>query len=219
MFITVEGVEGCGKTTVLKMVYETLVNQNYDILLTREPGGVKISEQIRGIILDKENKSLDDRSEALLFAASRRQLLVEKIWPALKEGKIVLCDRYVDSSLAYQGGGKKLGIDEVLSVNLFATENTLPDLTVLFDIDPELGLKRIAQNSNREVNRLDLQELDFYNRVRNSFLELAKRYPERYVIVDASLPMDEVYKKVLKVIKNRIDENWRIFRKKPANPL
>ena len=219
MFITVEGVEGCGKTTILKMVYETLVNQNYDILLTREPGGVKISEQIRGIILDKENKSLDDRSEALLFAASRRQLLVEKIWPALKEGKIVLCDRYVDSSLAYQGGGKKLGIDEVLSINLFATENTLPDLTVLFDIDPELGLKRIAQNSNREVNRLDLQELDFYNRVRNTFLELAKRYPERYVIVDASLPMDEVYKKVLEVVKNRIDENWRIFRKKPANPL
>lgn len=219
MFITVEGVEGCGKTTILKMVYETLVNQNYDILLTREPGGVKISEQIRGIILDKENKTLDDRSEALLFAASRRQLLVEKIWPALKEGKIVLCDRYVDSSLAYQGGGKKLGIDEVLSINLFATENTLPDLTVLFDIDPELGLKRIAQNSNREVNRLDLQELDFYNRVRNTFLELAKRYPERYVIVDASLPIDEVYKKVLEVIKNRIDENWRIFRKKPANPL
>ena len=219
MFITVEGVEGCGKTTIIKMVYETLVNQNYDILLTREPGGVKISEQIRGIILDKENKSLDDRSEALLFAASRRQLLVEKIWPALKEGKIVLCDRYVDSSLAYQGGGKKLGIDEVLSINLFATENTLPDLTVLFDIDPELGLKRIAQNSNREVNRLDLQELDFYNRVRNTFLELARRYPERYVIVDASLPMDEVYKKVLEVVKNRIDENWRIFRKKPANPL
>ena len=219
MFITAEGVEGCGKTTILKMVYETLVNQNYDILLTREPGGVKISEQIRGIILDKENKSLDDRSEALLFAASRRQLLVEKIWPALKEGKIVLCDRYVDSSLAYQGGGKKLGIDEVLSINLFATENTLPDLTVLFDIDPELGLKRIAQNSNREVNRLDLQELDFYNRVRNTFLELAKRYPERYVIVDASLPIDEVYKKVLEVVKNRIDENWRIFRKKPANPL
>lgn len=207
MFITAEGVEGCGKTTIFKMVYETLVNQNYDILLTREPGGVKISEQIRGIILDKENKTLDDRSEALLFAASRRQLLVEKIWPALKEGKIVLCDRYVDSSLAYQGGGKKLGIDEVLSINLFATENTLPDLTVLFDIDPELGLKRIAQNSNREVNRLDLQELDFYNRVRNTFLELAKRYPERYVIVDASLPMDEVYKKVLEVVKNRIDEN------------
>ena len=207
MFITVEGVEGCGKTTILKMVYETLVNENYDILLTREPGGVKISEQIRGIILDKDNKSLDDRSEALLFAASRRQLLVEKIWPALKEGKIVLCDRYVDSSLAYQGGGKKLGIDEVLSINLFATENTLPDLTVLFDIDPELGLKRIAQNSNREVNRLDLQELDFYNRVRNTFLELAKRYPERYVIVDASLPMDVVYKKVLEVVKNRIDEN------------
>ena len=138
MFITAEGVEGCGKTTILKMVYEKLVNDGYNCLLTREPGGVKISEQIRQIILNKENTELDDRSEALLFAASRRQLLVQKIYPALKENKIVLCDRYVDSSLAYQGGGKKLGVQNVLNINLFATDHTLPDLTLLFDIDPHL---------------------------------------------------------------------------------
>lgn len=207
MFITAEGVEGCGKTTVLKMIYDYLIENGLNVLLTREPGGVKISEQIRSIILNKENTNLDDRSEALLFAASRRQLLVEKIYPALKENKIVLCDRYVDSSLAYQGGGKNLGVDEVLNINLFATNNTLPDLTLLFDIKPELGLERIKQNSDREVNRLDLEKIEFYNKVRNTFLELAKKYPERYVVIDASKSLDEVYTKTLKIVIDKINEN------------
>lgn len=207
MFITAEGVEGCGKTTVLQMVYDELLKEGYDVLLTREPGGVKISEQIRNIILNKENTELDDRSEALLFAASRRQLLVEKIYPALKENKIVLCDRYVDSSLAYQGGGKNLGVDEVLNINLFATNNTLPDLTLLFDIEPELGLKRIASNSNREVNRLDLEKIEFYNKVCNTFLDLSKKYSDRYVVIDASMPLEEVYQTALKIIKEKLNEN------------
>ena len=207
MFITAEGVEGCGKTTILKMVYEKLVNNGYNCLLTREPGGVKISEQIRQIILNKENTELDDRSEALLFAASRRQLLVQKIYPALKENKIVLCDRYVDSSLAYQGGGKKLGVENVLNINLFATDHTLPDLTLLFDIDPRLGLERINDNKNREVNRLDLEKIDFYNRVRETFLDLAKKYTERYVIIDASKNIEEVFNNTYKIVKDRIDGN------------
>ncbi len=207
MFITAEGVEGCGKTTILKMVYEKLVNDGYNCLLTREPGGVKISEQIRQIILNKENTELDDRSEALLFAASRRQLLVQKIYPALKENKIVLCDRYVDSSLAYQGGGKKLGVQNVLNINLFATDHTLPDLTLLFDIDPRLGLERINDNKNREVNRLDLEKIDFYNRVRETFLDLAKKYTERYVIIDASKNIEEVFNNTYKIVKDRIDGN------------
>ena len=207
MFITAEGVEGCGKTTILKMVYEKLVNDGYNCLLTREPGGVKISEQIRQIILNKENTELDDRSEALLFAASRRQLLVQKIYPALKENKIVLCDRYVDSSLAYQGGGKKLGVQNVLNINLFATDHTLPDLTLLFDIDPRLGLERINDNKNREVNRLDLEKNDFYNRVRETFLDLAKKYAERYVIIDASKNIEEVFNNTYKIVKDRIDGN------------
>lgn len=204
MFISAEGVEGCGKTTILKMIYEKLLKEGYKVLLAREPGGVKISEQIRNIILNKENTDLDNRSEALLFAASRRQLLVEKIYPALNNGYIVLCDRFVDSSLAYQGGGKGLGVENVLNINLFATNNTLPNLTLLFDIDPSLGLERISQNKNREVNRLDLEKLDFYNKVRNTFLDLSKKYSNRYYVLDASKSIDEVfneaYEKVIEVI-------------------
>lgn len=207
MFITFEGVEGCGKTTIINMIYEKLKSMNFDVIHVREPGGVKISEQIRNIILDKSNTEIDDRCEALLFAASRRQLLVEKIFPALKENKIVICDRFVDSSLAYQGGGKRLGIDNVLNINLFATENSLPNLTILFDIDPELGLKRIAKNSEREINRLDLQKIDFYNRVRDAYLYLANANKDRYQIIDASKSIEEVYNTTLEIILNKLNEN------------
>ncbi len=147
---------------------------------------------------------MDGRTEALLYAASRRQHLVEKVWPALKEGKIVICDRYLDSSLAYQGGARGLGIDEVLNINLFATENTWPDLTLLFDIKPEIGLARINANANREVNRLDLEKIEFHNKVRESFLALAKRFPDRYVIIDASLSRDEVAKATMEAILSRL---------------
>lgn len=205
MFVTFEGVEGCGKSTVSEIVYKKLLEEKYNVILTREPGGVKIAEDIRKIILDKENTKLDNRTEALLFAASRRQHLVEKVWPALKENKIVLCDRFLDSSLAYQGGGKNLGVDEVLHVNLFATEKTLPDLTLLFDIDPQLGLDRININKNREVNRLDLESLNFYNKVRETFLDLAKIYKDRYVIIDASKPLDEVVSETYKIICEKIN--------------
>ena len=146
MFITFEGPDGSGKSTIIKKVYEKLINDGFDIVLTREPGGTPIAEKIRDIILDNSNVALDARTEALLYAASRRQHLVEKIRPALKEGKIVLCDRFLDSSLAYQGGGRNLGVQNVLNINLFATENTYPDLTLFFDIDPELGLKRVSQD-------------------------------------------------------------------------
>ena len=204
MFITFEGVEGCGKSSVLAKVYEELKNEGYNVIQTREPGGVKIAEEIRKILLDKENTMMDKRTEALLFAASRRQHLIEKVWPALKENKIVLCDRFVDSSLAYQGGGDGIGVDEVLKVNLFATENTFPDLTILFDIDPRIGLARINKNVNREVNRLDVKELDFYDTIRNTFLELANQYKERFVIIDASMDFDAVYQTVLEIIKEKI---------------
>ena len=204
MFITIEGPEGSGKTSVANKICETLEQEGYQIIHTREPGGTPIAEQIREVILNKENTALDPRSEALLYAASRRQHLVEKVWPALKEGKIVICDRYLDSSLAYQGGARGLGIDNILNINSFATENTFPDLTLLFDIEPSKGLERIAKNKNREVNRLDLEKIDFHNKVRNTFLELAKRYSDRYVIIDASKSFDEVYNDALKAIKDRL---------------
>lgn len=204
MFITLEGPEGSGKTTAVEAAVKELEARGYQIVRTREPGGTPIAEQIRNVILDKENTKMDPRTEALLYAASRRQHLVEKVWPALKEGKIVICDRYLDSSLAYQGGARGLGIDNILNVNMFATDNTFPDLTLLFDITPEEGLKRIAANASREVNRLDLEKLDFHHKVRNTFLELAKRYPERYVIIDASKSREEVAKATLEAILSRL---------------
>ena len=212
MFITFEGPEGSGKTSVITRICAMLEKDGYSIVRTREPGGTPIAEQIRNVILDKNNKELDPRAEALLYAASRRQHLVEKVWPALKEGKIVICDRFLDSSLAYQGGARGLGVDEVLNINLFATENTYPDLTLLFDLDPEIGLKRIAANANREVNRLDLEKLSFHKNVRQTFLELAKRYKDRYVVLDASLPLEQVvnnaYKVIIERLKNYHANKW-----------
>ena len=204
MFITLEGPEGSGKTTAVDFAVKALEERGYQIVRTREPGGTPIAEQIRNVILDKNNTKMDPRTEALLYAASRRQHLVEKVWPAIKEGKIVICDRYLDSSLAYQGGARGLGVDNILNVNLFATENTFPDLTLLFDIKPEEGLKRIAANANREVNRLDLEKIEFHNKVRETFLDLAKRYPDRFVIIDASKSREEVAKATLEAILSRL---------------
>ena len=204
MFITIEGTEGSGKTTVAKELAKLLTSNGYEVVHTREPGGTPISESIRNVILDKNNTSMDGRTEALLYAASRRQHLVEKIWPSLKQGKLVFCDRYLDSSLAYQGYARKLGIDNVLNVNLFATENTYPDLTLFFVIEPEAGLQRIAKNKNREVNRLDLEKLPFHQKVYDAFIELSKKFPERYVTIDASQSLEKVIKDAYNAILERL---------------
>ncbi|HPK67290.1 MAG TPA: dTMP kinase [Bacilli bacterium] len=206
MFVTFEGPEGSGKTSAANEVIRILVARGYDVLYTREPGGTPIAEEIRNIILDKKNTALDARAEALLYAASRRQHLIEKVWPALKEGKIVISDRFLDSSLAYQGAARKIGIENVLNINLFATEGTFPDLTLLFDITPEKGLERIAINKKREVNRLDLEALEFHRQVRETFLELAKKYQERYVVIDASKTLPEVVGVALNVILDRLEQ-------------
>lgn len=192
LFVTIEGPEGSGKTSAMRIVKERLENVGYSVVTTREPGGTEIGEQIRNVILDPKNTEMDSRTEALLYAASRRQHLIEKIWPSLKEGKIVFCDRYLDSSLAYQGIARGLGVEQILEVNSYATEGTFPDLTVLFDIDPLLGLERINKNKNREVNRLDMEKISFHKQVRNGYLELSRRFPDRYFVVDASLPLEEV---------------------------
>ena len=204
MFITLEGPEGSGKTSVMKEVIARLRQEGFVIEETREPGGTPIAEQIRQVILNKENTKLDPRAEALLLAASRRQNLVEKIWPALKAGKIVICDRFIDSSLAYQGGARGLGIEPVLNINLFATESSYPQLTLLFDIPPELGLKRIAANANREINRLDLEQLSFHQKVRDTYLTLAKRFKDRFIIINASLPLATVIDNTYKAIHQRL---------------
>ena len=204
MFISLEGSEGSGKTSVMKEVIARLRQEGFVIEETREPGGTPIAEQIRDVILKNENTKLDPRAEALLLAASRRQNLVEKIWPALKAGKIVICDRFIDSSLAYQGGARGLGIEPVLSINLFATESSYPQLTLLFDIPPALGLQRIAANANREINRLDLEQLSFHQKVRDTYLSLAKRFKDRFVIIDASLPLASVIEATYQAIHKRL---------------
>ena len=205
-FITFEGGEGSGNSTDMKDVAARLTKEGYKLVLTREPGGTPIAEEIRNVILDKDNTKMDPRTEALLYAASRRQHLVEKIWPALERGEIVLCDRYLDSSLAYQGGARGLGVDEVLSINMFATEGAYPDHTLLFDLEPEEGLKRIEKNKGREVNRLDLEKLEFHKKVRDNFHALAKKYSTRYVVIDASKSLNEVEDEVYKIIKETISK-------------
>ena len=199
-FITLEGGEGSGKTTIAKLVKEELETKGIECILTREPGGIDIAEQIREVILKKENTAMDPRCEALLYAAARRQHLVEKVLPALNEGKVVLCDRFVDSSLVYQGIARGIGIEEVYNMNLFAIGDIMPDLTIFFDLEPEAGLARIKANDEREVNRLDLEGLKFHHMVHDGYVEIAKKFPERIKSVDASLSIDEVYHQVLDLV-------------------
>ena len=204
MFVTIEGPEGSGKSSVTKEVVKLLEKDGEQVVLTREPGGTPIAEQIREVILNKENTAMDPVTEALLYAAARRQHLKEKVWPLSKEGKIIISDRFLDSSLAYQGGARGLGIDFILEMNQFATEGYYPELTLLFDIDPRIGLARIAANKGREVNRLDLEKIDFHDSVRQTFLSLAKRFPKRFVVLDASKPFDEVVQDAYHAIKNKL---------------
>lgn len=201
-FITFEGPEGAGKTTIISMVAKELK----EALLTREPGGIDIAEQIRMVILDKDNTAMDPRTEALLYAAARRQHLVEKVKPAIEDGKVVLCDRFVDSSLAYQGHARGLGIDEVFSINQFAIEKMMPDLTIYFDIEPELGLQRINKNKGREVNRLDLEKIDFHHKVREGYHLVMERFPDRIVKIDASGEVNDVFIKTMEILTSKLLE-------------
>lgn len=204
IFITIEGPEGAGKSTIISMLAEKLNSNHFDVLLTREPGGIDIAEQIRNVILNTENTAMDPRTEALLYAAARRQHLIEKVKPALAEGKVVLCDRFVDSSLAYQGYARGLGIDEVFKINEFAIEDMMPELTLYFDLEPAIGLERIGQNNGREVNRLDLEKLDFHERVREGYHILLKRFSDRMVLIDASGSIEQVYRDAEEAILKRI---------------
>lgn len=202
-FITLEGPDGSGKTTVSLEIVTKLKKMGYKVLLTREPGGVDIAEQIRKVILDKNNIAMDSKTEALLYAAARRQHLVEKVLPALEEGYIVICDRFVDSSLAYQGVGRQLGIDKVYQMNLFAIEDIMPDKTIFFDIDYKLGLERIKSNK-RESDRLDNASLDFHKKVYEGYLAICNKYPDRIVKIDASLNVESVVDLVLEEINKII---------------
>jgi dTMP kinase len=199
-FLTIEGCEGAGKSSLITMLEHYLLESGYEVITSREPGGIEIAEQIRAVILDTHNTMMDGRTEALLYAAARRQHLVEKITPALQADKVVICDRFIDSSLAYQGHARGLGIDEVLSINQFAVGQTLPDLTLYLDVDPEVGLKRIRSDAGREINRLDLEELSFHQRVREGYKLLAERFADRMVTIEANSEIIIVFERAKAII-------------------
>ncbi|OIK98363.1 dTMP kinase, partial [Oenococcus oeni] len=186
-FITIEGPDGAGKTSLLDNLMPALRDIFGDNLIeTREPGGVRISEAIRKIVLGLKYPEMNRRTEALLFAAARAQHMVEKIEPALADGKIVLSDRFVDSSIAYQGGGRELGIEAVGEINNFATNGLQPNLTLLLDLPSEVGIARIMKHRSDEVNRLDKDRLVFHKKVRQTYLQLAKDQPNRIKVLDAT---------------------------------
>ncbi|MCA0985657.1 dTMP kinase [Halobacillus yeomjeoni] len=201
LFVTFEGGEGAGKSSILKEISQELRDDGYPVLETREPGGIDIAEKIRDVILNPSHTSMDARTEALLYAAARRQHLVEKVIPALEEGKIVLCDRFLDSSLVYQGYARGLGMDAVHRINEFAIEDFMPELTLLFDITPEEGLMRIAANKEREQNRLDLEKVDFHEKVHEAYQKLAVDFPERIKVINASQSFQEVKTDAIQVLR------------------
>jgi len=205
LFISFEGCDGSGKTTVATRIVELLKQDGYDVVFTREPGGIDISEQIRNVILDPKNIKMDGKTEALLYAASRRQHLVEKIEPALKEDKLVICDRFIDSSLAYQGYARELGIDEVLKINLFAIDNKFPDATIFLDIDEAVGLERVNNRGNKD--RLDAEGINFHSKVFKGYQEVYKLFSDRMHKVDASLEVDEVTNLAYARIKGIINDS------------
>jgi len=203
-FITFEGPEGAGKTSVLELLMTELSGTEMEMVFTREPGGIHISEKIREVILNKEHTEMDSRTEALLYAAARRQHLVERVVPAIESGKVVFCDRFIDSSLAYQGYARGLGIEEVLSINEFAINGLMPDLTFYFKIDPKIGLQRISKSSEREKNRLDLEDLSFHQKVQEGYEKVIAMFPERIVVIDAEKSLEEVVCEVKNKLKKVI---------------
>lgn len=200
LFITFEGGEGAGKTSVLKAIGDRLKERQIDALLTREPGGIEIAEKIRAVILDPSHTEMHERTEALLYAAARAQHFYEKIVPALDKGKHVLCDRFIDSSLAYQGYAREIGVNEVLAINEFAIGKRLPDVTIFFNISPEKGLARIHKTRTDELNRLDVESLTFHEKVYEGYEEAMRRYPERFKIINADQELEQVIEDVWMIL-------------------
>lgn len=207
-FVTFEGCDGCGKTTTLERVFEILREKRLPVKTTREPGGVPIAEQIRNVILDNKNTAMDIKTETLLYAASRRQHLMEKVVPMLNENDLVLSDRFVDSSLVYQGYARGVGVDEVARINEFAIEGLWPDVTYFLDVAPDVCLERLHRDSGHEVNRLDLEKMSFHQKVYEGFKHLAEKYPQRIVTIDGYGSIEEVASKIAADILRRWTEKY-----------
>lgn len=200
MFITFEGPDGSGKSTIIQKVYDYLIENNYDVIKTREPGGSPIAEKIRNLILDTENTSMGYRTEALLYAASRAQHVEKTILPALNENKIVLCDRFLISSLAYQGVGRGLGIENVRNINEFAINGVFPDFVLFFNVDPITTLKR--KSSLDTADRLEKEGNNFHERVYNGYKEILNS-EKNIEIIDATQSVEDVFSQCIEVLKRR----------------
>jgi dTMP kinase len=199
VFIAFEGGEGAGKSTQEGLLAEHLLAQGRSVVRTREPGGTPAAEAIRQVVLSPDYEGLDDRAEALLFAASRGEHASRVIRPALQRGDVVICDRFIDSSIAYQGVGRGLGVETVRELSMWATGGLLPNLTVLLDIDPRIGLSRVA-----DPDRLEAQPLEYHQRVREGFLELAGLEPDRYLVLDAGGEVSEIAETIAQAVDMRL---------------
>lgn len=197
-FITFEGGECSGKTSIIESVKRVLDEKGIEYICTREPGGIKIAEQIRSVILDINNTEMTSECETLLYAAARMQHLSERVIPALKEGKVVLCDRFLDSSLAYQGYARGIGMENVLKANSFALDY-LPELTIFIDVTPDVALKRLSQRHEKQ-DRLDLEKMDFHKRVYEGYHEVLKMYPDRVKRIDGNQSLEAVTKDCINAI-------------------
>ena len=199
LFITFEGPDGCGKTTQMKLLAEYFEKQGKEVVLTREPGGKGLGEKIREILLNYDGE-VSDRCESFLFLADRAQNIDIIVNPAIKQGKIVLCDRHIDSTVAYQGYGRKLDIDRINKLNNLATNGKKPDLTLVFDVDVETSMKRVG----KEKDRMESAGIEFHNRVRDGYLELAEQEPNRIKVLDATKSIDEIHKVVVGIVSNYV---------------
>jgi len=206
MFVTFEGSEGSGKSTQIELLAESLRGQDHAVVTTREPGGTSIGEQVRDCLHDIENTRMTAAAEVLLYSASRSQLVKEVIMPALAQGQIVLSDRYADSTLAYQGYGRQLDLETLIRITNFATGGLIPDMTIFLDVDVKAGLARRTVGQ-AEINRMDLQEIEFYERVRMGYLTLATLGPERWIIIDANRPVDEIQADIRSHMEERLAQS------------
>jgi dTMP kinase len=202
LFVAFEGVEGAGKGSQIRLAEEYLRSIGQQVLVTREPGGTGVGERIRDILLDPSTGTIDPRAEALLFAASRAQIVTSVIRPGLAEGKVVICDRYVDSSLVYQGWARGLGEQDVLTLNVWGTQGLFPDLVILLHVEPEQGLLR----STDPPDRMELEGQDFHAKVADAYLKIAEEHPERFVLIDADRPPEQIFEDVKRALHRVLDD-------------
>ena len=208
-FLTIEGCEGAGKTTAVNVIKQWLDSRSIEFAETREPGGTPMAENLRGLLLDHGDEQVADITELLLMFAARSQNLFHNIEPALERGQVVLCDRFTDATFAYQGGGRQLDVQQIATLETLVQGERRPDMTILLDVEPEVGLARArhrAMEQGGKLDRIEQEAMDFFNRVRNTYLERARQFPEQFEVIDAGQPLAEVKAQLIKALERRLGD-------------